>query len=457
MDKFAQLPRKEELRHIFGCPGGNPPELIIQDELHLISGPLGTVTGLYETCIDWLSTRDGIRPKVIGSTATIGRAKEQVRALFDREVFQFPPAAIDAADSFFAVRDTDASDRSYMGIISSGRSAKFALQAASAALLVIGQSLQEVGGCSPQETDPYWTCLFYFNSLRELGGANVMMRDDVPRSIDFYAHRLGCSPRDIHSEPVELTSRVPSTKIPQVLNDLMFPLYGNPFEGAAVDSVMASNMISVGVDIPRLGLMVVNGQPKSTSEFIQATSRVGRKSPGLVLTVYNACRPRDASHFEHFKSYHQALYRRVEATSVTPWSSRARDKALHAVFAAMVRYLVPGMSDRYGAINIDPAHPVVLAIVEKIVARARSSAQFSMSESELREDLAAIISRWAALAQRYRTAGRRFEYWYTPRPFNQPATPHLMRGAEDSFEEPEVFATPNSMREVEPTAFYYEK
>ena len=452
VDKFAQLPRKEDQGLIFGRPGGIHPELIIQDELHLISGPLGTVTGLYEVCIDLLCSYGSNPPKIIGSTATIGRAREQVKALFDRDVLQFPPPALDADDSFFSVIDKEAPNRLYVGISSVGRSPKFTLQAITAASLAASQALQEKG-FGERSVDPYWTLLLYFNSLRELGGAKVMMQDDVPRSNEFFSTRLGTGLRLIESEPSELTSRVPSTKIPKILKELEKPLGGNVYEGDPVDIIVASNMVSVGMDISRLGLMIVYGQPKSTSEYIQATSRIGRLTPGLVFTVLNAARPRDMSHFEHFVHYHQTLYRRVEVTSVTPWSSRARDKALHAVFIAAVRHLVPGMSGRFGAVDFNPLDPVVIEIRDWIVRRAGNSPGV-VSSQDIKDELNEIISRWAQRAKMYR-GNKRFEYWATSRPYDhRPVNPHLMRGAEDLIVNSEVWPTPNSMRDVEPSSYY---
>lgn len=226
--------------------------------------------------------------------------------------------------------------------------------------------------------------------------------------------------------------------------------------GEPVDSVLASNMISVGVDIPRLGLMVVNGQPKSTAEYIEATSRVGRRSPGLVVTVYNSGRPRDESHFEHFRTYHDALYRAVEATSVTPWAPRARDKALHAVVAALVRHLVRGLGDDEGAVEFDAEHPVVESILKGIAARAKRGS-FGLEEKETGRDLWAIVRRWSRIAAKNKAAGLRLRYWEKPAPFGRTA-PHLMRDAE-KMKRTETIAwpTPNSMREIEPSTVFVMK
>lgn len=455
VDKFAQLPRRTDIRKLFGLDGADRPGLIIQDELHLISGPLGSMAGLYEAAIDMLCTRDGIRPKLIGSTATIGRAATQVRALFDRDVLQFPPPGFDAKDSFFAVRDDVGADRIYMGVATAGRSPKFTLQAVLAALLQSASTLVQTGRADESSIDPYWTCVAYFNSLRELGGAHVLMLDDVPRQMGFLAKKGGLKkPRLLEGPPDELSSRVSSNRIPEVLQQLGRKLGDpDPYAPSPSYAVLASNMISVGVDVPRLGLMVVNGQPKSTAEYIQATSRVGRGIPGLVVTVYNFGRPRDVSHYEHFLGYHGALYRSVEATSVTPWAPRARDKALHAVLIASVRHLVAGLVDDEAALKFDPAAPEVKRIVDRLLARA-SAGSSGLETIATRADLNDIVTVWKRRANQSISSSKRLRYWEKRAPFGNTA-PHLMRAAEEARSAGSIsWPTPNSMREVEPsTAF----
>jgi hypothetical protein len=241
-----------------------------------------------------------------------------------------------------------------------GRSAKFAQQAVAASLLqaATDQTLPA------DRRDGHWTLVNYFNSLRELGGALVLMRDDVARSIrDYAARRPGEAERDAGMQ-IELTSRVRSSDIPKHLKDLE-RAWSDPDH---VDIVLASNMISVGMDVSRLGLMVVNGQPKTIAEYIQATSRVGRsqKAPGLVITLFNAAKSRDRSRYETFASWHRSLYRDVEATSVTPFAPRARDRALHAPYVAMVRHLVNGMENP-GA--IEQHQEEAEALLAKVIAR----------------------------------------------------------------------------------------
>ncbi|MFF6991733.1 helicase-related protein [Streptomyces sp. NPDC010273] len=367
VDKFASMPWREQTAALFNRDRADntpPPELIVQDELHLISGPLGTLTGLYETAVDALADR----PKVIASTATIRRAAEQGRALFNREVRQFPPAGLDARDSWFAVetpREKKAS-RQYVGLLTPSMSQSTLLIRTYAALL--HQALRVE---SPKVRDSYWTLVGYFNSLRLLAAAELQVHDDVEAYLEYLADRDGV-PKRVINELTELTSRANSSEIPSRLKQIEL---GLPHK-ETVDVLLATNMISVGVDVDRLGLMAVMGQPQTTAEYIQATSRVGRSHPGLVSIMLNSTRSRDRSHYENFQHFHSALYREVESTSVTPFSARARDRGLHAVVVALARILIPAARKNDGAGRIDEfreeLHEVIRPIVLSRVAGTRT-------------------------------------------------------------------------------------
>lgn len=338
-DKFVQIVTKKETGRLFGLGDASrfPPDLIIQDELHLISGPLGSMAGLFETAIDAMCSREGRRPKVIGSTATIRRASDQVLNLFDRSVMQFPPPGLHHSNSGFACVEKDSPGRLSLGVTTAGRTGSYIYQAIASSLLQAAADPSFSG----LEGDYYWTLVGYFNSLRELGSASIIMQDDVTHGLELVSARRQEQPRHLQP-PTELTSRVKSDEI----RDKLLELDATRDSDESADVVLASNMISVGLDVGRLGLMLVNGQPKTIAEYIQATSRVGRgRVPGLVVTLYNASKSRDRSRYETFPTWHGALYRDVEATGVTPFAPRARDKALHAPFVAMARHLVPGMLD----------------------------------------------------------------------------------------------------------------
>ncbi|MFC6076290.1 helicase-related protein [Microbispora bryophytorum] len=385
-DKFAGLPWKPEIGHLFNHFSAEPPpELIIQDELHLISGPLGTLAGLYETAVDLV----GCRPKVVASTATIRRAVHQGRALFDRQVEQFPPPGLDARDSYFSVETAPSrkASRLYVGLMAPATSQASLMVRTYAALLHHAQAIEG----DDAVRDAYWTLLGYFNSLRVLGGAKLQVQDDVNDRLDLLSAGLGQRRRDIGRD-IELTSREPSSAIPGHLQDMATPLPD------ALGVILATNMISVGVDVDRLGLMVMMGQPQSTSEYIQATSRVGRKWPGLVVTLFNAARSRDRSHYENFTTYHSALYRQVEATSVTPFSARARDRGLHAVVVSLARLLIPMAYPKEGARLIAEFEDDLRRHCDQILARVERVA------GQTERDMAAkqidqIIARWREAAE----------------------------------------------------------
>ncbi|CDX40027.1 conserved hypothetical protein [Mesorhizobium sp. ORS 3359] len=344
VDKFAQISWSDSVGRLFGLNDiAPPPSLVIQDELHLISGPLGTIVGLYETAIDRFCTRDGHVHKVVASTATIRRAAQQCHDLYAREAFEFPPQAVRAGESYFAYEDYEAPGRLYVGFLGSAvKSHQTALVRVCAPLLQSANvPIDDAEEDERRIVDPYGTLVWYFNSLRELGHAATLSVGDIPEFLKGLRHRLNIGYQDSRyiREIVELTSRCEADEIPEILKQLRIPWRRNPQGQPPVDVLLATNMIAVGVDVPRLGLLVMSGQPKSTSEYIQATSRVGRSYPGLVVTVYTQTKSRDRSHYERFVAYHQSLYRHVEPTSVTPFSPQARERGLRGVLIALVRHL----------------------------------------------------------------------------------------------------------------------
>ncbi|MEU9674447.1 helicase-related protein [Streptomyces parvus] len=348
VDKFAQLAWNPRARSLFGLGKSGqreypPPELVIQDELHLIAGPLGSMTGLYEGLIEELCTdrRSAIpaKPKIIASTATIRRHEEQIRSLYARDrVSLFPPHGIDAEDSFFAVYARDSSGRrlpgrKYIGVHAPALGSMQTTQVRSFAAL-----LQAARDAPEEEQDPWWTLMAFFNSLRELGNSLSLMQSDIPDYLKTINNRSSADRTEVRylNRVEEMTSRLRQDQIPEAMEKLAQKAKG----GKAIDVCLASSLIEVGIDIDRLSLMAVVGQPKSTSQYIQVTGRVGRKwdeRPGLVVTLYGAAKPRDRSHFERFRSYHQRLYAQVEPTSATPFAPPALDRALHAVVVAYIR------------------------------------------------------------------------------------------------------------------------
>ncbi|MBD0841868.1 helicase-related protein [Streptomyces sp. TRM68416] len=434
VDKFASMPWRPATAALFNRddPGDRtpPPELIVQDELHLISGPLGTLTGLYETAVDALADR----PKVIASTATIRRAGDQGRHLFARDVRQFPPAGLDSRDSWFAVetpREEKASRR-YVGLLAPGTSQSTLLIRTYATLL---HRAEQARTENHEVADAYWSLVGYFNSLRLLSAAELQVHDDVVAYLGVLADREGVTARSVANYS-ELTSRIDASEIPTRLKGIEKKL---PDEDT-VDVLLATNMIAVGVDVDRLGLMAVMGQPQTTAEYIQATSRVGRAHPGLVAVMLNATRSRDRSHYENFLHFHSALYREVESTSVTPFSARARERGLHAVIVALARILVPAARDNDAAGRIESyehllreeVRPILLNRVQDVTDEEVDAVGRAFDE---------FVDWWCDEADTH--GGLFFE------PVRGSRTPSLLKSYDDESEGAEAWPTLWSLRDVD--------
>ena len=423
VDKFAQMPWKGEVQMLFGqvngeCPrhgflspdladtgkhparGGlpgtkkqphgplRPPDLIIQDELHLISGPLGSMVGLYESAVDalcsWTVAGQTVRPKVIASTATIRRAADQVKKLYVRQLAVFPPQGTTLHNNFFALHRPPGPEypgRRYLGLCAIGRRYPATLIRVYLAFLGAAQALYEK---YDHHADPWMTLTGYFNSIRELAGTRRLVDDDI-RSRLRHADQRGLAKRSLYAVE-ELTSRKSGTDIPRILErlDIGFDQTRlqqreadrkagkKPLPPLPYDVILATNMISVGVDIARLGLMVVAGQPKTTAEYIQATSRVGRAKdgPGLVCTVYNWARPRDLSHYETFEHYHDTFYQHVEALSVTPFAARALDRGLSGVMVGLLRLWEQKLNPNLAAGTLTDQEPLLTQVFDHLIQRA---------------------------------------------------------------------------------------
>jgi hypothetical protein len=497
VDKFAMMAWRAEVRTLFGnvreecerhgllwpghdCGGGHrarkphaaakvkavrgvrPPDLIIQDEFHLISGPLGTMVGLYETAVDdlcsWTIGETKVRPKVVASTATVRRASEQVRNVFMRRLAIFPPKALDVEDDFFSVQRSVESKpgRRYMGICSPGSSRPAVLIRTYTAFLTAAQGLFDAFGTV---ADPYMTMVGYFNSLRELGGMKRLAEDDVQtrsyRVKMSLVQRPGLEQRSIPNVR-ELTSRVSNADIPKYLDELEIP-----FDGAfdvtrgkfvarraldaprPIDVVLATNMLSVGVDVNRLGVMVVNGQPKGTAEYIQATSRVGRAFPGLVAAVLTWARPRDLSHYETFEHYHATFYQHVEAQSVTPFSPRAMDRGLTGAMLAVIRNRFEVFAPNPGAGALtSPSLPAITSTVDSVTARAWEVTEDSAKKNLATAELKSRADEWAKEAA---VPGRMLVY----QKYGAGPTAYALLEA-PGIKPWSTWTVPMSMREVEP-------
>lgn len=415
VDKFAMMAWDGRVGSFFGIRSENrSPELIIQDELHLISGALGTMVGIYETAVDGLSSMKGVKPKVIASTATIRRAKEQCSVLYNREVVQFPAPGLNSEDSFFAREDiidyaSGKYGRKYVGIMPSGRTKAMTEIRAMAALLQKVYTMD----LTDEVKDKLWTLTVYFNSLKDLGKASTLVDDDVKDFIIRTANRMFTLRRLIVNSE-ELTSRVSTTELNETLDKLEKIEYSKENIEAkryASNVLLATNMISVGIDVARLNVMLMVGQPKLTSEYIQASSRVGRSYPGVAFVQYDATKSRDRSHYEGFKAYHDSLYRFVEPTGATPFSKPSRERALHAVMVSLLRQMRLLTNDRdANDFDSEAFESTIAEIKEFIISRikeinARADTELQDDLSDIEEEMAEFFDYWQESVNKARKEG----------------------------------------------------
>ncbi|MFO0905842.1 MAG: helicase-related protein [Pirellulales bacterium] len=506
VDKFAQMPWKGEVQMLFGQVSGicdrhgfKSPEIedstfhpksklglpgegsrstrrcvhpisSSKTSCDLISGPLGTLVGLYETAIDKLCTWEvngkQVRPKVIASTATIKNADVQVRSLFLRTVNIFPPPGLDVRDNFFSVQREPTEQefgRRYLGICARGVSLKRSLILIYKTYLCAAQALYQKYG---KRVDPWMTVVGYFNSMRELGGMRRLVDDQVT-SLARKQDRRGLANRNLyHDNLAELTSRMRSEDIPQIL-DRLEAIFDPELEEQRrvafktkdfknipkkpLDVLLATNMISVGVDVKRLGLMIVAGQPKATAEYIQATSRVGRTFPGLVCTVFNWARPRDLSHYETFEHYHATFYKHVEPLSVTPFSPGALQRGLAGLLVSLVRLRGVEFNENQAATRITTGNPYVQEAIETIARRAELIGLNGPADGDFcRQELQSKADFWQSEAQN-NVGGRTLTYtepYGSDGPKKGTSVKLLQSPGMERWHE---FTCLNSLREVEPS------
>ena len=468
IDKFASLPWRIDAINCFKNEKNKlSTDLIIQDELHLISGPLGSVAGMYEILINAITTKkiEGkeVNAKIIGSTATISRAETQIRSLYAREGVIFPPQTNQIEDSFFSYENQKLDGRKYFGIFCpSSSSPQITLTKTIASLLIAGKKIAVDTNFNSDIFDPYWTQVIYFNSIRELMGGATLISDDVKEELNALYVKKGINViknkkgdiisgnydyyRPIYQENIgELTSRQDSSEIPVILKKLF--IKKSKEKSFPLDVCLATNMIQVGIDVPRLSLMVMNGQPKTTSEYIQASSRVGRdmNKPGLVFTILSPFKPRDRSHYEHFKSYHQSLYNFVEPTSVTPHSDAVRKRCLHAIVIGLCRLWDEKLSKSPSVPSTELKEKVTKYIIEYI---KKSDSNPDHPEQpnhpeeieKTKKELLYIFRRWESI---------------TPSKYGSMSLDQSQKGilmypsGSEKFVEGYPFETPTSMRNVD--------
>jgi len=396
IDKFARLTWEDRANSFFGKNGNRPPELVIQDELHLVAGALGSVAGLYEAAVDTALIKRGVHPKYIASTATIKMAQEQVRRLYGRELAIFPPPGLSCKDSYFA-RAVDLSTkpgRLYVGYLAPMLNRQKCMAPLAAALLLAPDILFASQQDQEELMEAWWTQIIYHGSLKGVGSSHNSFEINVRDYLDRYSKEIEAAKR-------KMNGRLSSLKIAQLTSNCTAEENANTFSclekkyqnNDCLDAVLATNMISVGLDVSRLALMIINGQPLTTAEYIQASSRIGRGDvPGIVFANYYRDQARSLSHYENFRPYHESFYRFVEPTSVTPYTYQARSRALHAALIIAVRHSCDFLLADSNASLFDPENEHVKTVITEL--KKRCCQADKAHQSEIVDHIDRIVGEW---------------------------------------------------------------
>jgi hypothetical protein len=472
IDKFARLAWDERANTFFGVGGNRPPELVIQDELHLIAGALGSVAGLYEAALDTVLEERGVQPKYIASTATICLAEQQVERLYGRRLAVFPPPGLSCDDSYFArtVPLNERPGRMYVGYLAPLLNRQQCMAPLAAALLAAPEVVFNAGQEDRADLlEAWWTQVVYHGSLKGVGnshnafdidvrgmvrglneelkqaaegGGSEEQREDTDQSEPSKGEITVVAPRlRLTTQIAQLTSRASAEENARTFSRLEYTR-DNP---ECLDAVLATNMVSVGLDVARLALMIVNGQPLTTAEYIQASSRVGRgEVPGLVFANYYRNQARSLSHYESFRPYHEAFYRFVEPTSVTPYTYQARTRALHAALVIAIRHAGHYLLANKQAGQFNPSHDYVKKVVETLKRRC------SQADPERAKETAAhidqLVKQWRAEATRCQTSKIKLNYKV---PDKDKVENRLLYNHDDQIKG--LWPTLHSMRNVENT------
>jgi hypothetical protein len=455
VDKFARLTWEERANAFFGCDHHRPPELVIQDELHLVAGALGSVAGLYEAALDTVIQLRGVMPKYIASTATIRMADQQVRRLYARDCAVFPPTGLDCDDSYFArsIPTTEKPGRLYVGYLAPLLNRQKCMAPLAAALLAAPQELFAHDQNARDLLDAWWTQVVYHGSLKGVGNSHTVFQRDVR---DFMRLMRGTDDAP-HGEDSRSTPRVgqlTSLSTAAENAETFERLAKSRGDGGCLDAALATNMISVGLDVDRLALMIVNGQPLTTAEYIQASSRVGRSGvPGVVYMNYYRDQARSLSHYESFRPYHEAFYRFVEPTSVTPFTYQARLRALHAALVMVIRHGKMALCANADAGDFDAGDARVRNAAQRLKQRCELALKAIARSADVQaqkavcEHIDRLAAQWQAEVERCQQAHRGLRYQVSPA---DASFDRLLYTHGDKIHG--LWSTLHSMRNVEDTA-----
>lgn len=418
IDKFSQLAWNDRTGCFFGNAGNRPPELIVQDELHLVASALGSISGIYEAGVETVLVQRGIFPKIVASTATIRMAENQVKRLYGKDVAVFPPPGLDCDDSYFAktVPLSERPGRLYVGYFAPMLNRTKNLAPLAATLLAAPEQLFPAGTQNQEVLlDAWWSQIIYHGSLKGVGNSHNALNIGVREIFDRLKQELRQT-NNQSATPAQLPTRE-LPKIAQLTSVSSAKDNAKTFaqlelvrtDSECIDVALATNMVSVGLDVSRLALMIINGQPLTTAEYIQASSRVGRSIiPGIVFANFYRDQARSLSHYENFRPYHESFYRFVESTSITPFTHQARKRALHAGLVIAIRYSVSWLRAKESAGNFEPTDQLVAQVIESYTKRCiRSDPDRA---DEIRTHIQSLVQEWQQTAQNCIEQKRCFQY-----------------------------------------------
>lgn len=475
IDKFARMAWEDRVSSFFGQSKNRPPELIVQDELHLIAGALGSVAGIYEAALETVLVQNGVHPKYIASTATIRMAKDQIKKLYGKDVAIFPPPGISAEDSFFAktVPTHERAGRMYVGYFAPMLNRQNNMAPLAASLLAAPELVFQEGEVDRDSLlESWWSQVVYHGSLKGVGNShnafNIGVKERFERLLNEQSERerneisgdngkfVQVNPKIKQSNLIKQLSQRSQTTLAQLTSNSTAEENAQTFsrlervrgEDGCIDALLATNMVSVGLDISRLALMVINGQPLTTAEYIQASSRVGRSNvPGLVFANYYRDQARSLSHYENFRPYHESFYRFVEPTSVTPYTFQARSRALHAGLVISLRHSLHKLRDNTSALNFDPLDSVTAKVIMDFTKRCMRSDPDR--GDEIRNHVNQLVDQWAGLAVACAVEPRQLNY--TCRDSDKLASRLLYNHGDNIVG---LWQTLHSMRNVESTGLF---
>lgn len=317
------------------------PSLFIQDELHLVRESLGTYASHYESFIDYFVKKvsPSNRPvKIIGATATISSYKEQINHLYNKGAIRFPCASPYIKHNFYSHIDEEDTQRLIIGYSPYGKkindSVVYSLKYMREVVYDLCKNpnkileIPQIGLTTPEEVlevlKDYWIFLEYNNV--KLDGNNI------EGSLREYVNE------ELQSENISpfITRRMTGDETFQDVRKVLAEVETAKDTFHGINTIIATSMISHGVDTDKFNIMFFYGIPNNTAEYIQAYSRTGRKHTSIVIDIIRPSRETDQSYMKNFVKFHEYKDIMVEPVPINRWASKAINSTLPGLFAGLL-------------------------------------------------------------------------------------------------------------------------